>query len=192
RAAISASIGLGACNPGPLSRTIPVPLPARTRNRSPVPSTVSSVRFAVFIVPPPRGTLLRRIRLCRCPTPAPSSANRQHIKWPRRRPGGRERSGLPARAGGMTTARRTGAHRGICYPGAVPAISVLLPVRNACAWLGASLASLRRQSFTDFEIVAVDDGSDDGSGEMLERLAEKERRLRVLHTPPRGLPAALN
>ena len=69
-------------------------------------------------------------------------------------------------------------------------ISVLLPVRDAAPWLGASLASLWRQSFADFEVVAVDDGSRDGSGELLERAAARERRLRVLHTPPRGLPSA--
>ncbi|MFN8589475.1 MAG: glycosyltransferase [Candidatus Eisenbacteria bacterium] len=59
-------------------------------------------------------------------------------------------------------------------------------------WLASSLASLRRQSFTDFEIVAVDDGSRDGSGEALERAARDEPRLRVLRTPGAGLPAALN
>jgi glycosyltransferase involved in cell wall biosynthesis len=73
----------------------------------------------------------------------------------------------------------------------MPAVSVLLPVRDAAPWLGSSLASLWRQSFRDFEVVAVDDGSRDGSGERLERAAEHEPRLRVIHTPPRGLPAAL-
>ena len=71
-------------------------------------------------------------------------------------------------------------------------LSVLLPVRNARPWLGASLASLWRQTERDFEVIAVDDGSSDGSGEWLEAAARHEPRLRVLHTPPRGLPAALN
>jgi glycosyltransferase involved in cell wall biosynthesis len=74
----------------------------------------------------------------------------------------------------------------------MPAISVLLPVRNAQPYLAASLASLRRQTFTDFEIVAVDDGSTDDSGETLERAARVEPRLRVIHTVHAGLPAALN
>lgn len=74
----------------------------------------------------------------------------------------------------------------------MPAISVLLPVRDAGPWLDGSLASLWRQSERDFEVIAVDDGSTDGSGERLEREAGREPRLRVVRTPPRGLPAALN
>lgn len=75
---------------------------------------------------------------------------------------------------------------------AMPALSVLLPVRNAGAYLAPALASLWRQTFRDFEVVAVDDGSVDGSGERLERAATTEPRLRVFHVPHAGLPAALN
>jgi len=73
----------------------------------------------------------------------------------------------------------------------MPLISVLLPVRNAAPWLAASLASLWRQTFRDFEVIAVNDGSSDASGAMLDRAAAREPRLRVLHTGPRGLPLAL-
>ena len=71
-------------------------------------------------------------------------------------------------------------------------ISVLLPVRDAAPWLRASLASLARQTLRDFEIVAVDDGSRDDSGDLLEAAAQREPRLRVIHTSARGLPLALN
>jgi glycosyltransferase involved in cell wall biosynthesis len=74
----------------------------------------------------------------------------------------------------------------------MPALSVLVPVRNAMPWLGTSLRSLWRQAFRDFEVVAVDDGSTDGSGEALDRAARREPRLRVVHTAARGLPLALN
>lgn len=74
----------------------------------------------------------------------------------------------------------------------MPAVSVLLPVRDAARWLGPSLASLWRQTLADFEVVAVNDGSSDGSARLLDREAEFQPRLRVVHTPHRGLPAALN
>src|SRR5690349_13928126 len=73
-----------------------------------------------------------------------------------------------------------------------PRISVLLPVRNAAPWLAASLRSLMRQTETEFEVVAIDDGSTDASGEILEQAARRNRRMTVRHTRPEGLPAALN
>jgi glycosyltransferase involved in cell wall biosynthesis len=74
----------------------------------------------------------------------------------------------------------------------MPAISVLLPVRNAAPWLAVSLDSLWRQSERDFEVIAVDDGSTDASGSILEEAARREPRLTVVRTAHRGLPAALN
>lgn len=74
----------------------------------------------------------------------------------------------------------------------MPRLSVLLPVRDAGPWLASSLSSLWQQSFRDFEVVAVDDGSGDASGTILDRIAARESRLRVFHTPARGLPSALN
>jgi glycosyltransferase involved in cell wall biosynthesis len=71
-------------------------------------------------------------------------------------------------------------------------VSVLLPVRNAAPWLESSLASLARQTVADHEVVAVDDGSTDGSGELLERAARRDPRVVVRRTEARGLPAALN
>src|SRR5258706_16393954 len=59
-------------------------------------------------------------------------------------------------------------------------------------WRRAWLASLWRQSERDFEVVAVDDGSTDGSGEWLTRAARSEPRLRVVRSAARGLPRALN
>ncbi len=73
----------------------------------------------------------------------------------------------------------------------MPRVSVLLPVRDAAPWLASSLASLARQTVTDHEVIAIDDGSRDGSGEILEQAAARDRRLVVRHTPAQGLPAAL-
>lgn len=75
---------------------------------------------------------------------------------------------------------------------ALPAVSVLLPVHNAEPWLEVCLRSLLSQRFDDFEIVAVDDGSRDRSGAILDAWARRERRLRALHQPHAGLIPSLN
>lgn len=72
-----------------------------------------------------------------------------------------------------------------------PAVSVLLPCYNAAAHLAQCLESLLSQSFIDFEIVAVDDGSEDETPDLLEKRAGEDSRLRVLHRPHRGIAAAL-
>jgi glycosyltransferase involved in cell wall biosynthesis len=74
----------------------------------------------------------------------------------------------------------------------VPRVSVLLPVRDARATLPACLLSLSAQTLADHEVVAVDDGSQDGSGALLDEAARRDARVRVLRPPQRGLVAALN
>jgi glycosyltransferase involved in cell wall biosynthesis len=73
-----------------------------------------------------------------------------------------------------------------------PRVSVLLPVRDAAGTLPACLASLAAQTLEDHELLAVDDGSRDGSRALLAAAARSDRRIRVLATPPRGLVSALN
>ncbi len=73
-----------------------------------------------------------------------------------------------------------------------PAVSVLMPVRDAGPWLEGCLRSLKRQTLGLFEVVAVDDGSVDGSGELLDRWARDDGRFRVLHRRAEGLVGALN
>src|SRR5262245_8467058 len=85
--------------------------------------------------------------------------------------------------------RRLHASATVC---GMPRVSVLLPVRDAAPWLPASLASLARQTLADHEVIAIDDGSRDGSGELLDRAARSDRRIVVRHTTAKGLPAALN
>jgi CDP-glycerol glycerophosphotransferase len=62
-----------------------------------------------------------------------------------------------------------------------PAFSIIVPVHNVRAYLRACLDSLLEQSFTDFELIAVDDASPDGSGEILDEYAAADDRVQVLH-----------
>jgi len=73
-----------------------------------------------------------------------------------------------------------------------PKVSVLLPVRNGGPWLEDSLASLARQTLRTFEVIAVDDGSTDGSESLLDRWAANDTRFTVIHRQAQGLVAALN
>ncbi len=71
-------------------------------------------------------------------------------------------------------------------------VSVLLACRDGERHLEASLASLAAQTHPDVEIVAVDDGSRDGTRAMLDRFAASHPRAIVIGTPGVGLAAALN
>lgn len=74
----------------------------------------------------------------------------------------------------------------------MPEVSVLLPAFNAATTLAVALESLRRQSLSDWECIACDDGSTDGSRIILERYARMDSRFKVLSAPHLGLVAALN
>src|SRR4051812_34987501 len=74
----------------------------------------------------------------------------------------------------------------------MPLVSVLLPVRDGAATLARCLDSLERQTLHEHEVVVIDDGSADGSARVLDERARRDPRLRIVHTPPRGLVAALN
>jgi glycosyltransferase involved in cell wall biosynthesis len=74
----------------------------------------------------------------------------------------------------------------------VPCVSVLLPIWNAAATLNPALASLQRQRLHDWECIAVDDGSDDGTASIVRRFSDADARIRLVQTPHRGLVSALN
>lgn len=75
---------------------------------------------------------------------------------------------------------------------ATPEISIVLPFHNAAATLPACLASIMRQRETGFELIAIDDGSSDGSAELVAALARADRRIRLLRPGRIGLVSALN
>lgn len=71
-------------------------------------------------------------------------------------------------------------------------ISVIIPVYNVKEYLEECLDSVINQTFTDLEVICVDDGSTDGSGEILDRYAEKDERVKVLHRENGGYGKAMN
>lgn len=71
-------------------------------------------------------------------------------------------------------------------------VSVILPVYNKIKYLPTTLPSLLSQTYRDFELIAVDDGSTDGSGDFLDRLAKTDTRVKVIRQPNAGVSAARN
>lgn len=71
-----------------------------------------------------------------------------------------------------------------------PAISVLMSVYNGEAYLAEAIESILAQSFADFEFIIVNDGSTDGSGDIIRRYTDT--RIRLLEQPNSGLIVALN
>jgi glycosyltransferase involved in cell wall biosynthesis len=75
---------------------------------------------------------------------------------------------------------------------ASPRVSVLLPVWNARGTVARAVASIRAQTFTDWELVVVDDGSTDGTTDVLRDCAAADRRICLISRPHAGIVAALN
>jgi glycosyltransferase involved in cell wall biosynthesis len=71
-------------------------------------------------------------------------------------------------------------------------VSVVLPVRNAAATVGRALASIHAQTLAEWELVVVDDGSTDGTADVVRAWEQREPRLRVLRRPAEGVVAASN
>ena len=71
-------------------------------------------------------------------------------------------------------------------------ISVVVPVYNVKNDLEKCVDSIRRQTFSDIEIILVDDGSTDESGAMCDRFALEDDRIRVIHKENGGLSSARN
>lgn len=76
--------------------------------------------------------------------------------------------------------------------GAPPSVSVVMPVRNAEAHLDRALASVAGQTMGDFELLLIDDASDDATAGIGRRWAGADPRVRVEPSPSRGIVAALN
>jgi len=75
---------------------------------------------------------------------------------------------------------------------AAPKVSVLVPICNVERYLEECLDSLVAQSFTDFEVLCINDGSTDGSLAIIHRYMEADARFRVIDKPNSGYGASMN
>ncbi len=73
-----------------------------------------------------------------------------------------------------------------------PTLSIIVPVYNVENYLSACIESILSQTFTDFELILVDDGSPDRSGAICDDYARRDSRIRVVHQTNQGLSEARN
>ena len=74
----------------------------------------------------------------------------------------------------------------------LPLISVIIPVYNIMEYLPRCVHSVTAQTYQNLEILLVDDGSTDGSGELCDRLAKEDPRIKVFHKENGGSSSARN
>ena len=72
----------------------------------------------------------------------------------------------------------------------MPKLSVIVPVYNTEKYLRECIDSILAQTFTDFELILVDDGSTDGSGAICDEYARKDERIQVIHQENGGITVA--
>ncbi|WFE83091.1 glycosyltransferase family 2 protein [Parabacteroides chongii] len=71
-------------------------------------------------------------------------------------------------------------------------ISVIVPIYNAESFLDKCIQSVLQQSFIHFELLLINDGSNDRSGDICEHYAQKDTRIKVIHQPNGGVSKARN
>lgn len=73
-----------------------------------------------------------------------------------------------------------------------PLVSIIIPVYNIRKYVGKCLESVCGQSYENLEIIVVDDGSTDGSGEICDEFTAKDKRVKIFHKKNGGLSSARN
>ena len=71
-------------------------------------------------------------------------------------------------------------------------ISVIVPIYKVEKYLRRCVDSILNQSYTDFELLLIDDGSPDGCPQICDEYAQQDTRVRVFHKPNGGLSDARN
>ncbi len=73
-----------------------------------------------------------------------------------------------------------------------PTVSIIVPVYNVEKYLEECVEGVLSQTFTDFELLLIDDGSTDSSGDLCDQIAKRDTRIRVFHKSNGGLSSARN
>lgn len=73
-----------------------------------------------------------------------------------------------------------------------PTISIIVPVYKAEKYLSKCIESILNQTYKDFELILIDDGSPDNSGQICDEFANKDNRIVVIHQENKGVSAARN
>lgn len=73
----------------------------------------------------------------------------------------------------------------------MPSISVIVPVYKVEEYLPACIRSILRQTYRDFELILVDDGSPDRCGEICDEFAKRDERVRVIHERDEGVSTGM-
>lgn len=71
-------------------------------------------------------------------------------------------------------------------------VSIIMPTLNVAAFIGKCLESVVRQTFQDFEVLAVDAGSVDGTREIVERFAAEDKRIKLIHSDVKSYGYQMN
>ena len=71
-------------------------------------------------------------------------------------------------------------------------ISIIMPVYNVEEYVGKAIESILAQTFTDYEVICIDDGSTDDCGRILDAYAKQDCRFRVVHKPNSGYGKSMN
>lgn len=74
----------------------------------------------------------------------------------------------------------------------LPLVSVITPAYNAAAFLSEALQSALVQTYSNIEVIVVDDGSEDETRQIAEKSARSDKRVSVIHQPNRGVASARN
>lgn len=73
-----------------------------------------------------------------------------------------------------------------------PLFSIIVPIYNSEKYLCRCIDSILAQSYTDFELLLIDDGSKDASGKICDEYAARDTRVRVFHKENGGVSSARN